>query len=64
MPDPTAAAQLSPKQKRLLDQYQQAQDAYWLVFDQYKQALSNRNKARDACRAAGIDILDHLPSDA
>ena len=62
MPDPTNTmpAPLTPEQQTLLDRYRQADAAFWQAHDAYRQALDAQSKARAACRAAGINLAEHL----
>ena len=62
MPDPTGAmaTSLTPEQQALLDHYRQADAAFWQAHDAYRQALDAQSKARAACRAAGINLAEHL----
>ena len=64
LPDPTASpsmtAPLTPEQQALLDHYLQADAAFWQAHDAYRQALDAQSKARAACRAAGINLAEHL----
>jgi hypothetical protein len=62
MPDPTGAmaTSLTPEQQALLDHYRQADAAFWQSHDAYRQALDAQSKARAACRAAGINLAEHL----
>ena len=62
MPDPTNAnpLPLTSKQQQLLDQYRQADAAFWQAHDAYRQALDAQSKARAACRAASINLAEHL----
>jgi len=60
MPDPTNREPLTPKQQALLDHYRQANTAFWQAHDAYRQALDAQSKAGAACRAAGINLAEHL----
>jgi len=64
MPDPTnpntMTTALTPEQQALLDHYRQADTAFWQAHDAYRQALDAQNEARAACRAAGINLVEHL----
>ena len=56
----SATAPLTPEQQALLDHYRQADAAFWQAHDAYRQALDAQSKARAACRAAGINLAEHL----
>jgi hypothetical protein len=56
----SATAPLTPEQQALLDHYRQADAAFWQAHDAYRQALDTQSKARAACRAAGINLAEHL----
>ena len=56
----SATAPLTPEQQALLDHYRQADAAFWQAHDAYRQALAAQSKARAACRAAGINLAEHI----
>lgn len=60
----TTPSPLTPEQQLLMDQYQQATNAYWQLHDAYTQAADALGKSRRACLAAGFNPASYLDFDA